>query len=113
MNRRSFLRSILAAGIAPYVVTSAGVLMPVRQRIVVPDIWRDVELTGLTGVDQARRIARTELENDRIGHQTVAELLARHDELKATMESYGMTIVTAGWMENEMAISGPRFRVPE
>lgn len=30
MNRRSFLKGILAAGVAPYVVTSAGVLMPVR-----------------------------------------------------------------------------------
>lgn len=31
MNRRGFLQSILAAGIAPYVATTAGVLMPVRQ----------------------------------------------------------------------------------
>ena len=31
MNRRGFLKSILAAGVAPYVVTTAGVLMPVRQ----------------------------------------------------------------------------------
>lgn len=31
MNRRSFMQSILAAGVAPYVVTAAGVLMPVRQ----------------------------------------------------------------------------------
>lgn len=30
MNRRGFLKSILAAGVAPYVVTAAGVLMPVR-----------------------------------------------------------------------------------
>lgn len=30
MNRRGFLKSILAAGVAPYVVTTAGVLMPVR-----------------------------------------------------------------------------------
>lgn len=30
MNRRSFMKSILAAGVAPYVCTSAGVLMPVR-----------------------------------------------------------------------------------
>jgi hypothetical protein len=29
MNRRSFMQSILAAGLAPYVVTAAGVLMPV------------------------------------------------------------------------------------
>jgi hypothetical protein len=31
MNRRSFLQSILAAGVAPYVVSS-GVLMPVSVR---------------------------------------------------------------------------------
>jgi hypothetical protein len=30
MNRRGFLKGILAAGVAPYVVTAAGVLMPVR-----------------------------------------------------------------------------------
>lgn len=30
MNRRSFLASILASGVAPYVVTGAGVLMPCR-----------------------------------------------------------------------------------
>lgn len=30
MNRRGFLKGILSAGVAPYVVTSAGVLMPVR-----------------------------------------------------------------------------------
>lgn len=31
MKRRSFIKSILATGIAPYVVTTAGILMPVRQ----------------------------------------------------------------------------------
>lgn len=31
MNRRGFMKSILAAGVAPYVVTTAGVLMPVRR----------------------------------------------------------------------------------
>lgn len=30
MNRRGFLKTILASGIAPYVVTSSGVLMPCR-----------------------------------------------------------------------------------
>jgi len=30
MNRRSFMQSILAAGVAPYVCTTAGVLMPGR-----------------------------------------------------------------------------------
>jgi hypothetical protein len=44
VNRRGFLKSILAAGVAPYVVTTAGVLMPVRQRIVylpeLPVMWQ-------------------------------------------------------------------------
>lgn len=31
MNRRGFLKSILAAGVAPYVVTASGVLMPIKQ----------------------------------------------------------------------------------
>lgn len=35
MNRRGFMKSILAAGIAPYVISS-GVLMPVKQRIWTP-----------------------------------------------------------------------------
>lgn len=30
-SRRRFMKSILAAGVAPYVVTAAGVLMPVRE----------------------------------------------------------------------------------
>ena len=38
MNRRGFLQSILALGVAPYVVTTAGVLMPVRQVITIPDV---------------------------------------------------------------------------
>jgi hypothetical protein len=36
VNRRSFMKAILAAGAAPYVVTSAGVLMPARS-LLVPD----------------------------------------------------------------------------
>ena len=36
MNRRGFLAGILASGVAPYVSTMAGVLMPVRS-IVAPD----------------------------------------------------------------------------
>ena len=30
MNRRGFLKGILASGVAPYVVTTAGLLMPCR-----------------------------------------------------------------------------------
>lgn len=35
MNRRGFLKAILAAGVAPYVVTTAGVLMPVEKIVTV------------------------------------------------------------------------------
>lgn len=44
MNRRSFMQSILAAGVAPWIVTSAGVLMPVRKQIedVIPQWMIDV-----------------------------------------------------------------------
>ncbi len=38
MNRRSFLSSILAAGIAPAVVGS-GILMPVRKIVVPTETW--------------------------------------------------------------------------
>lgn len=31
MNRRGFLQTCLASSIAPYVITTAGVLMPVRK----------------------------------------------------------------------------------
>lgn len=34
MNRRGFLRTILASGVAPYVCTAAGVLMPVKKLVV-------------------------------------------------------------------------------
>ena len=51
MNRRGFLRSILAAGVAPYVVTTAGVLMPVhalyvpsRKKILLHLSWSAEEL---------------------------------------------------------------------
>ena len=30
MNRRGFLQAILASGVAPYICTAAGVLMPVK-----------------------------------------------------------------------------------
>jgi hypothetical protein len=31
MNRRGFLQAILAAGVAPAVITTPGILMPVKQ----------------------------------------------------------------------------------
>lgn len=36
MNRRGFLASILAAGVAPYVSMASGVLMPGRGTIIMP-----------------------------------------------------------------------------
>lgn len=37
MNRRGFIQAILAAGVAPYVVTTSGILMPIR-KLVVPTV---------------------------------------------------------------------------
>lgn len=37
MNRRGFLQAILASATAPYVITTAGVLMPVK-KIFVPSL---------------------------------------------------------------------------
>lgn len=49
MNRRGFLKGmagILASGVAPYVCTTAGVLMPVKA-IALP--WRTVPFFGPSG----------------------------------------------------------------
>lgn len=37
MNRRGFLQAILSSATAPYVITTAGVLMPVK-KLLVPDL---------------------------------------------------------------------------
>jgi hypothetical protein len=52
MNRRGFLKSMLAAGVAPYVVTSAGVLMPVRKILTAtaPEIAFTPSGTGATAM---------------------------------------------------------------
>jgi hypothetical protein len=51
MNRRRFLQGmagILASGSAPWVCTTAGVLMPVRGQIARPDEWLSVnDVRGL------------------------------------------------------------------
>lgn len=39
MDRRGFLKGILAAGVAPYVITTPGLLMPVRG-ILVPSFHK-------------------------------------------------------------------------
>lgn len=60
MNRRSFLSAILAAGVAPYVVTTAGVLMPVRQR----NLYTLAELIGAIGPPGAAAGAKTLIISD-------------------------------------------------
>ena len=45
MNRRGFLQAILAAGVAPWVITKAGVLMPVRA------IWKPLNPLRLIKAD--------------------------------------------------------------
>ena len=40
MNRRGFLQTCIALGAAPYVITGAGVLMPVQKVLSAPiDLW--------------------------------------------------------------------------
>jgi hypothetical protein len=60
MNRRGFLKSMLAAGVAPYVVTSAGVLMPVKKILTAtaPEIAFIQNGTGATSrtVQEALRL---------------------------------------------------------
>lgn len=56
MNRRSFLQSILAAGVAPWVMSNGvagGVLMPVR-KIVLPSLMQSVAI-NLRGENFSRQ----------------------------------------------------------
>ena len=46
MNRRGFLKSILAAGVAPYVSTMAGVLMPGKQIVTLEDYTKILPWSG-------------------------------------------------------------------
>lgn len=46
MNRRGFLQAVLASGVAPYVCTAAGVLMPVKP-IANPFVGLDKKLSEL------------------------------------------------------------------
>ena len=50
MDRRGFLKAILAAGVAPYVITTAGVLMPVKKLAIVENPLFKGELGTWTGV---------------------------------------------------------------
>ena len=57
MNRRGFLSSILAAGVAPYVQTTAGVLMPVKK------LWTPVGRDlGLSQTDVYRWFSLTQVD---------------------------------------------------
>lgn len=49
MNRRGFLRGILAAGVAPYVQTAAGVLMPVTKVLTLHDLNYEALAYGRLG----------------------------------------------------------------
>lgn len=49
MNRRSFLQTILASATAPYVVTTAGVLMPLG-KVWSQAAWRDIHTLVGDGV---------------------------------------------------------------
>lgn len=46
VDRRNFMKGILAAGVAPYVITTPGLLMPVRQIWMPPKfpwLWPEIE----------------------------------------------------------------------
>ena len=66
MNRRSFMTAILASGVAPYVVTSAGVLMPVHALAVPAISWLinsdnetvHLRLGGVSGAEIIREVSR-------------------------------------------------------
>lgn len=64
MNRRGFLKSILAAGFAPAVVGS-GILMPVRQLIVPSDSIAVIGVDLAAGQDFTYTF-QSELEDDEI-----------------------------------------------
>lgn len=55
MNRRGFMKAILAAGAAPYVQTAAGVLMPVR-KLVVPEYGMSPALVALDALRELERV---------------------------------------------------------
>lgn len=110
MNRRGFLKSILAAGVAPYVVTTAGVLMPVR------DLWRpqwtDIETTFIDPKLKDR--------SDPLGQRGYVGARGvfdgkRYGVLFALDASrpYNETIFRA-YAENhlKMALADPRARIP-
>jgi hypothetical protein len=49
MNRRGFLEAMFKAGVAAYVVTHAGVLMPGRGTIITPTRWIRCSFVSSTG----------------------------------------------------------------
>lgn len=52
-DRRSFLKSILAAGFAPAIVSSSSLMVMVRRQIVTPQFWSYVTLmNGLAVYDR-------------------------------------------------------------
>lgn len=62
MNRRGFMQAILAAGVAPYVVTTAGVLMPVRRPVSIAVDWgAGPDITTLAWMRQVNDIMRAHM----------------------------------------------------
>jgi len=53
MKRRSFMSLLLAAGVAPYVSTMAGVLMPVRNILISGDLTEDAIADMVAALDNA------------------------------------------------------------
>lgn len=74
MNRRGFLQAILAAGVAPYVVTAAGVLMP-GKAIALPEWGISIVGTPEFLASQARRNA---IVSEILAHALPMEAFSKH-----------------------------------
>ncbi len=89
MNRRGFLKGILAAGAAPWVCTAGGILMPVKVLAVPDSIFRYIRpLDGLEPIDYIRLDPYGDWRGD-----FLSRLKKHHDQLK---ERNGDTIPYSG-----------------
>lgn len=90
MNRRGFLKGILAAGVAPYVVTRAGVLMPVK-KLWTPIDYNSAQRIIFNGLVGASLVPGDFVMIDLAGAQRVArvERVVEHE--------LGATVTLAGW----------------
>lgn len=93
MNRRGFMKAILAAGVAPYVVTSAGVLMPVRKIKTMEEIFLELSLANASIMELIKRdIARAI--GDRFDDSFMDELAFGVNRIKALRAETHVTIQT-------------------